>query len=265
MKLAARAVRLEGSISQGEIMNETAQTPGEDRADPVASVLVREDPTAISPVETWLAPAYFLLYLAYLFWRLEDEALHWVSLVLIPVLLVMFLNRGMPKTVVSTLASFGLRWGNLTRGLGLTLVLGTALGLFQLFFSRSGPAAVEAFASGKALYLFPLAFILMILTAGFTEEVFFRGFLQTRLEALLGSKWGGLIVTSLFFGLYHLPYAYFNPNWPSAGDWGRRGGRPLGREFQEAWFWAVFICIPGKTSWPASSSTLSSTHSRPWV
>ncbi len=210
-------------------MNGTAPTRGVGRADPVASVLVGEEPTPISPTETWLAPAYFLLYMAYLFWRQESEALHWVSLVFIPVLLVLILNRRMPKSVASTLASFGLRRGNLTRGLGLTLVLGSALGLFQLFFSRNGPAALEAFASGKALYLFPLGFILMLLTAGFTEEVFFRGFLQTRLEALTGSKWGGLIVTSLLFGLYHLPYAYFNPNWPSAGNWGAAWGSALGQ------------------------------------
>jgi membrane protease YdiL (CAAX protease family) len=210
-------------------MSGTAPTRGVDLADPVASVRVGEEPIAIYPVETWLAPTYFLLYMAYLFWRPEDEALHWVSLVLIPVLLVMYLKRRTPRTVASTLASFGLRRGNLTRGLGFTLVLGTGLGLFQLFFSRSGPAALEAFASGRALYLFPLAFILMLLTAGFTEEVFFRGFLQTRMEALLGSKWSGLIVTSLFFGLYHLPYAYFNPNWPSAGDWGAAWGSALGQ------------------------------------
>ena len=24
---------------------------------------------------------------------------------------------------------------------------------------------------------------------------------------------------ALLFGVYHLPYAYFNPFWPSAGDW----------------------------------------------
>ena len=58
----------------------------------------------------------------------------------------------------------------------------------------------------------------MMLTAGFTEEFFFRGFLQTRLEVLTRSRVAAVLLASICFGLYHLPYAYFNPAWPSAGD-----------------------------------------------
>lgn len=202
------------------------------KADPLqpdSSKLMPEAPTTFSLAEKWLAPLYFLGYLAYLFWHRESEALHWVSLVFIPFALVAFLNRNRPDPLAFSLAGFGFRRGNLTRGLGLTLILGTVLGLFQVFFSRSGPAVLEAFASGKALYLLPLAFIFVLFTAGFTEEFFFRGFLQTRLEALLGSKLGGLTATSLLFGLYHLPYAYFNPNWPSSGDWWAAWGSALGQ------------------------------------
>ncbi len=48
----------------------------------------------------------------------------------------------------------------------------------------------------------------------------FRGFLQTRLTALFRSRIVGLFVSALLFGLYHVPYAYLNPNWPSYGDLG---------------------------------------------
>lgn len=179
--------------------------------------------------EMWLASLYFPLYLAYLFWKLEGELGHWGTMVLLPFLLVMVLNRGREAPISSALASFGLRWGNLRKGLGGTLVLGVGLGLFQLFLSRSGPAALEAFRTGAALYLLPLAFVLMLGMAGFTEEFFFRGFLQTRIEALAGSKWTGLILTSVLFGVYHLPYAYFNPHWPSSGDWGAAWTSALGQ------------------------------------
>jgi membrane protease YdiL (CAAX protease family) len=211
-------------------MGKVAPTTG--AVDPLrthSSALRVEEPTPFSPAERWSAPLYFLVYLVYLFWHRESEALHWVSLVFAPFALVVFLNRKRANPLTFSLAGFGFRRGNLTRGLGLTLILGTVLGVFQVFFSRSGPAVLEAFANGKALYLLPLAFVFVLFTAGFTEEVFFRGFLQTRLEALLGSKWGALIVTSLCFGLYHLPYAYFNPNWPSAGDWGAAWGSALGQ------------------------------------
>lgn len=166
-----------------------------------------------------MALAYFGLYWAYLFWHRENELWHWASLVAIPLLMVLALRVGRPSPFSRTLASFGLRRGNLTRGLGVTLVLGVGVGLAQVFLSRSGPAVLEAFASGRALYLFPLTFAALLLLTGFTEEFFFRGFLQTRLELLLRSRWVGLVVTSVLFGLYHVPYAYFVPQWPSAGSW----------------------------------------------
>jgi membrane protease YdiL (CAAX protease family) len=182
-----------------------------------------------SSKEKWLAPGYFLVYLGYLFWHGEGELGHWGTMVLLPFLLVFLLNRGEGGTFSSTLGSFGLRKGNLRRGLLVTLVLGVGLGLVQVFLSRSGPAVIEAFRNGTALYLLPLAFVLMLVMAGFTEEFFFRGFLQTRLEGLLRSRAAGLLVTSVLFGVYHLPYAYFNPNWPSAGDWGAAWASALGQ------------------------------------
>jgi len=92
------------------------------------------------------------------------------------------------------------------------------LGLFQLTQRRAGPELWELIRTGKALYLFPLAAAFGLLTAGFTEEFFFRGFLQTRAEKITGSPWIAVLVATLAFGLYHVPFAYLNPNWPSAGD-----------------------------------------------
>jgi membrane protease YdiL (CAAX protease family) len=58
----------------------------------------------------------------------------------------------------------------------------------------------------------------MLITAGFTEEFFFRGFLQTRFQNAFKSNMISIVLTSLAFGLYHLPYAYLNPRWPSCGN-----------------------------------------------
>jgi len=186
------------------------------------------DPFRFSAAETWLAPAYFGLYLSYLFWHQEGEIFHWVTLVLLPLGLVLLLNRGRRDPFSSALASLGLRRGNLRTGLGVTLLLGAAVGAVQVFLSRSGPAFLEAVADGSALWRLPLAFVLLLFLTGLTEEFFFRGFLQTRVEALVRSKLWGLVVTTFLFGLYHLPYAYFNPMWPSAGDWGAALGAALG-------------------------------------
>jgi membrane protease YdiL (CAAX protease family) len=189
----------------------------------------KQPETRPGSLESWGALAYFALFLAYLFLHQESELHHWGTMVVLPFLLIWAVRRGSGGTLGSTLAGFGLKKGNLTRGLGLTLALGVAIGFVQVFASRSGPAVLEAFANGRAVWLLPLAFLLTLGLAGFTEEFFFRGFLQTRLERLTGSRTWGLVIASIFFGAYHLPYAYFNPNWPSAGDWGAAWSSALGQ------------------------------------
>ena len=65
--------------------------------------------------------------------------------------------------------------------------------------------------SGQALWLYPLMLLLMFLMAGFTEEFFFRGFLQTRIEGLTSSPWTAVAIVAVLFSVYHLPCAFFNP------------------------------------------------------
>lgn len=181
------------------------------------------------PREGWLALGYFAAYMAYLFWRPENEALHWATLVAGPFLVAWArLPRGR-RGLRAAAASVGLRRGRLLRGLGWALAVGAAFTVFQLFASYRGPEIRALFASGRAIWLLPLTFLLMMVMAGFTEEFFFRGFLQTRLEGLTGSRWGAVLLASLLFGLYHLPYAYLNPNWPSHGDWGAAWAAALGQ------------------------------------
>jgi membrane protease YdiL (CAAX protease family) len=175
--------------------------------------------TRIGTREALAAPAYFAVYLAYLFWNPESELLHWLSLVVGPLLIVLVVRSRGARGPSAVLASFGLRRGNLTGGLWWAIGVAVVVAAVQLLLARVGDDAWALIRSGRALYLWPIAFVLALLTAGATEEFFFRGFLQTRLEVLLRSRIAALVVATAFFGLYHLPYAYLNPHWPSAGDW----------------------------------------------
>lgn len=183
----------------------------------------------IGRAEGWLAAAYFGVYLAYLFQWLESELVHWLTLVLLPLGFVALLRSVQGRPMARLLPTFGLRRDRWSRGLALALVLGLIIGIYQVTASRSAATTLELLRSGRAFILFPLAFTLMLLTAGFTEEFFFRGFLQTRLERLLHSRVAALLAASILFGLYHLPYAYLNPAWPSAGDWGAAWMAALGQ------------------------------------
>ena len=177
---------------------------------------------AIDRRECVAAILYFAAYLIFSFVSPGSELRHYLTLVALPVAVVV-LVRGPGsenRSRSAILASFGLRRGNLRTGLWWALIIGLALGLFQLTQRRAGPELWELIRTGKALYLFPLAALFGLLTAGFTEEFFFRGFLQTRIEKLSGRPWLAMLLVTLAFGLYHVPYAYLNPNWPTAGNLG---------------------------------------------
>jgi membrane protease YdiL (CAAX protease family) len=188
---------------------------------------------AVSLWEAWAAPAYFTLYLAWLFATLESEASHWLTMVLVPVALAWALRPPGARSLRQAMETLGLRRGNLTAGVGWALLLGGAFSAFQVFFSSRSAEIQALVLSGRALWLAPLTFLLMMGLAGSTEEVLFRGFLQTRLERLMpgpagAAPWLAVVAAALLFGVYHLPYAYFNPNWPSAGDWSAAWAAAMG-------------------------------------
>lgn len=69
-------------------------------------------------------------------------------------------------------------------------------------------STVGPFSSGSPTVWPPLATLVVgatatAITAGLGEELLFRRFLQTRLEALCG-RWTGILLASLLFGLMHL-------------------------------------------------------------
>ena len=181
--------------------------------------------------ETLWALLYFTLYLGYLFLSLENEFLHWFSLVTLPVTLIFLFQRWKlgAWNLRAALRSVGLKRGNMTTGLWWAVAVGLALSELQLVLSRNSGEILNLLSSGKAFYLFPLSVVLMLFTAGTTEEFFFRGVLQTRLQMRLRSNIAAIAVTSVLFGLYHLPYAYLNPRWPSHGNWPEALGAAFGQ------------------------------------
>jgi len=186
---------------------------------------VPESTVTLTAREAWVAPAYFALYLASLFLSLESELHHWVTLVFVPAALATTFAPSVRRNLRAVLASFGLRRGHLRHGVGLALLLGVAFTVFQMTYGGRRDAIWELVRSGEVLWRFPVTFMLMLVMAGFTEEFFFRGFLQTRIEQLVQSQWMTVAIVAVLFGVYHLPYAYLN--WSSAGDWGAAWGAAM--------------------------------------
>ncbi len=151
---------------------------------------------------------------------LANEFTKWFWFVVLPVLVLFFL-RGRREGLAGLLQSIGLR----CQGLGKALLLGL---LGYAVFVPALPFLLPATQLDKLqgmlgqpaqfALLLPISFLLSLVTAATTEEMFFRGILQSRLSRLLGSELRSCLITAFLFGLYHLPYAYFSSSWPTHGN-----------------------------------------------
>ena len=171
-------------------------------------------------VEAALALAYFAFYLAWLFIHQENEFVHWATLVLFPLGgLWLLAHRRQPGTRFSAvLVSVGLDRANARTGLPLAIVVGLGLQVIPLLNAEHRGALVGLLHFPRGLLVVLLAFVLLLGTAACTEEVFFRGIVQTRLSDLFRSEWLGIAVTAILFAAYHVPYAWLDPDWPSYGN-----------------------------------------------
>lgn len=64
----------------------------------------------------------------------------------------------------------------------------------------------------------PVSFMWVAIEAGLNEEFLFRAVLQTRLTAWLRSPWAGVALTSILFGLAHMPGLFLRGG-PSDDGW----------------------------------------------
>ena len=94
------------------------------------------------------------------------------------------------------------------RNIAIDLLLGAAVlvlfgaeWLLARAFGAGNQAGVQPLLVRRAEEI-PL-WILLSLSAGFVEELVFRGYLQRQLGALLGSPWLGLAAQALLFGISH--------------------------------------------------------------
>jgi uncharacterized protein len=108
---------------------------------------------------------------------------------------------------------FGLQGSNFKffskKGIVLFFFTSIVAILFQYYFSNAGKAIqTTGITTNQISFGIPLAFSWLLLEAGLVEEFFFRALLQSRLSVLLKSATGGIIVTSIIFGLSHAPGLY---------------------------------------------------------
>ena len=80
----------------------------------------------------------------------------------------------------------------LRRGMGLSM---------RHWIYDSGRALVAMGGVWRVLVIFAA-----VVLAPLAEEIFFRGLLQSMLRRYLGHAWGGILITSAFFAIVHVPH-----------------------------------------------------------
>jgi membrane protease YdiL (CAAX protease family) len=103
------------------------------------------------------------------------------------------------------------------------------ISLLILIGLLSMPLAAAWYASRPFLPVV-LTVLWLFLGAGFGEEIFFRGYMQSRVDQAFGRPWhflgvdfgAGLIVSALLFGFIHVlnTVDYFTGRWDFAWWWG---------------------------------------------
>jgi membrane protease YdiL (CAAX protease family) len=148
-----------------------------------------------------------------------NQFTNWLFLVMAPSGLLMRV-RGGGRALRATLRSIGLTRRGLKEALKVAVIVGPLTIPLVYVVGEQQRAGIEMMLRQplRATVSFLVSFALALLTAGMVEEFFFRGVLQSRLVSYLGSKWRGLLVASMLFGLFHLPMVYYSPYEPTHGN-----------------------------------------------
>lgn len=149
--------------------------------------------------------------------ELVNQFTNWLFLVIVPFALLAVTRRSGWR---ATLRSVGFTRAGLQNALKVTAVI-IPLSIPVLYATgEQQRASIQLIIRQplQAIVPFISSFALALLTAGFVEEFFFRGILQSRLAFCLRSEWRGLLVASLLFGLFHLPLYFYSPFEPTQGN-----------------------------------------------
>ena len=98
-------------------------------------------------------------------------------------------------------AAWGFNLKDWRGNLGLAMLLG-ALGAIPFIFKLLDRLGGTPWTVG--LMAFGIAFSYHVFQTGLPEEFFFRAYLQTHMESLLGSKWNAVILNASLFGWIHI-------------------------------------------------------------
>jgi len=152
---------------------------------------------------------YFLLYTLFHIIIPEHPVFYWFSLIILPFGVIIYFRKRflVYPTSKLNLAFVGLKKGNLKSGIYLGIFTGIIYSIIQYFFVYDN---FSMKLSPASIYKIPIAFILVAVTTGITNEFFFRGLLMTRLNKIMNSKIRSIILISIFCCIYNFVLITFD-------------------------------------------------------
>ena len=105
------------------------------------------------------------------------------------------------------LSSMGLSLSNWRQNLKVAGIVLACMAIPSVLFVSDTARLILGgqIALAQAVPALLIYFIHNVAWAGLPEEIFYRVFVQTRLSQVLKSRLGGILITSLLFGLVHIP------------------------------------------------------------
>lgn len=171
-----------------------------------------EEPKIESKIEIIFCLLWFLLYIILATvscafnMNIINEVTNWLFLVIFPLLIITRLRK---ERVINILKEIGLKRMDKKTLIRILLVYIIYIGVIILIFSLGEETSNILINIPGILSKFLIYFSLMIFTAGFTEEIFFRGILQECLINSLKKPYIAILVSSILFALYHFPFAFY--------------------------------------------------------
>ena len=109
------------------------------------------------------------------------------------------------------LSDFGIAKSKFSQNIRISFLACLLVGALLLLLTPGGKFIMQGTAPVNALVIsFCISFGYAFLFAGFFEEFFFRGIVQTRLSQYFDSDIKGILLASMLFGIYHLPFQFYN-------------------------------------------------------
>jgi membrane protease YdiL (CAAX protease family) len=160
-------------------------------------------------VELLVYSAYFVAYMG---WICYNSIYNEIPADYINILLLLAFPYILTKIFNYDFSSLGLDLKEFFKGLPKTLILCAIIGVFLVptVFNENIANRHTNALGGSIVYIIVFA-IVFILTA-IPEEFFFRALLQTRIEKVTNSPITGIIIASLVFAAYHIPYRLLSSN-----------------------------------------------------